>query len=93
MLRSEASLSAALGALGALAGTLSRDVPASRRTWEGTNLVTVATGVVAAALMRTESRGCHRRADHPESSDAWRRHLTVTLDPVGTIVVDEGDVS
>lgn len=60
-------------------------VPPSRRSWEGTNILTVATAVVAAATVRTESRGCHRRADFPEPSVEWLRHLDVTLDAAGTI--------
>lgn len=60
----------------------------SRRTWEGTNILTVATAVVAAAQARTESRGCHRRADHPEPRDEWRRHLEVRLDPLGVQVAE-----
>lgn len=63
-------------------------VEPSRRTWEGTNILTVATAVVAAARARTESRGCHRRADFPEPRDEWRRHLDVTLDALGVHVED-----
>ncbi len=90
VLRSDESLAAASGALGLLSRALSNDdsaVPPSRRTWEGTNLLTVATAVVAAALVRGESRGCHRRTDHPESLDEWRRHLDVHLDAAGTVDV------
>jgi succinate dehydrogenase/fumarate reductase flavoprotein subunit len=36
--------------------------------------------VVAAARCRTESRGCHRRADFPEASDRWRVHIDVRRD-------------
>jgi L-aspartate oxidase len=63
-------------------------VEPSRRSWEGTNILTVATAVVAAARARTESRGCHRRSDFPVQDPDWVRHLTVTLDAVGTIEVD-----
>ena len=63
-------------------------VEPSRRSWEGTNILTVATAVVAAARTRTESRGCHRRSDFPVADPAWVRHLTVTLDAVGMIEVD-----
>ncbi|NQY56052.1 MAG: L-aspartate oxidase [Ilumatobacteraceae bacterium] len=90
VLRSAHSLAAASGALGALTHALTSDdavVPPSRRTWEGTNLLTVATAVVTAALARAESRGCHRRTDHPLPSDEWRRHLDVSLDAVGGIDV------
>ena len=40
---------------------------------------TVATLVATAALRRTESRGCHRRADHPEPSSDWLGRLTWRL--------------
>ena len=48
-------------------------------TWETTNLLCVARVLVAAALRREETRGCHWREDHPDRDDAdWRRHLVVT---------------
>jgi L-aspartate oxidase len=52
-----------------------------RRSWEATNLLTVATAVVAAAAARTESRGCHRRTDHPEPRAVWLTHIDVRLAP------------
>jgi L-aspartate oxidase len=61
----------------------------SRRTWEATNILTVATAMVAAAAARTESRGCHRRSDHPIPNPEWVRHLDVTLDAAGTINVTD----
>jgi L-aspartate oxidase len=93
VLRDAASLAAAGGALGALARHLpdpaSPDAaPPTRRSWESTNLLTVATAVVAAATARTESRGCHRRTDHPEPLDEWRRSIDVRLDVAGGIVVE-----
>ena len=62
-------------------------VEPSRRSWEGTNILTVASAMVAASQARTESRGCHRRADHPTTDAAWVRHLDVTLDAAGTLQV------
>jgi len=38
---------------------------------ESTNLHTVSGLIVGAALLRSESRGCHRRLDAPESSPQW----------------------
>ncbi len=76
-----------MGALGSLARSASPDVPPGRRSWEATNLLTVASGVVSAALARTESRGCHRRSDHPDTDPTWVRHLDVVLDAVGAIDV------
>ncbi len=80
VLRDDASLTAARVALDALAGEMSRTPQPSRRTWEATNILTVATAMVAAAQERTESRGCHRRSDHPDPRPEWLRHLDVSLD-------------
>ena len=68
-------MATAAGALGAITRGLADDVVPSRRAWEGTNLLTVAGAVVAAATARTESRGCHRRTDYPEPRDVWLTHL------------------
>ncbi len=89
VLRSEQSLRVATLALGSLAGRMDVDVEPGRGSWEATNLLTVASAMVASALRRTESRGCHRRTDHPEPDDAWRRHLAVTLGADGRISVDD----
>ena len=43
--------------------------------------------VVLAATTRTESRGCHRRTDHPESRDEWLRHLDVRLAEDGRLEI------
>ncbi len=47
------------------------------------NSHTVAAAISAAARLRTESRGCHRRSDHPEQSEAWQRHLELRLTAAG----------
>ncbi|WP_413808747.1 L-aspartate oxidase [Streptomyces sp. OE57] len=61
-------------------------------TWEATNLHLVARVLVAAALRREETRGCHWREDRPERDDAaWRRHLLVTLRPDGALEVRSTD--
>jgi L-aspartate oxidase len=88
VLRDAGSLATAAGALGAITRGLAEDVVASRRAWEGTNLLTVAGAVVAAATARTESRGCHRRTDYPESRDVWRTHLDVRADVLGELHVE-----
>ncbi|HWB67800.1 MAG TPA: L-aspartate oxidase [Mycobacteriales bacterium] len=75
--RSAAGLAAAATALESLA---CRDEPASAAA---TNRWTVAAAIVAAAAARQESRGCHWRADHPTSSDAWRHRIVVRLDDTG----------
>ena len=85
VLRDASSLATAAGALGAITRGLTDDVVPSRRAWEGTNLLTVAGAVVAAATARTESRGCHRRTDHPEPRDVWLTHLDVGVDLSGEL--------
>jgi len=48
--------------------------------WEATNLVTVASALIAAATTREESRGSHWREDHPDRDDAhWSGNLDLTL--------------
>jgi L-aspartate oxidase len=47
--------------------------------WELQNMLTVASLIVEAALVREESRGVHLRTDFPQPDDAnWRRHLSLT---------------
>jgi len=53
--------------------------------WEVTDLHTVATALVAAAVRREETRGCHWREDHPHASGRWRGHLLAALDGDGTL--------
>lgn len=60
-------------------------VEPSVRAWEATNLLTVATAIVAAATARTESRGCHRRTDFADPRDVWRTSIDVRLDATGRV--------
>jgi L-aspartate oxidase len=76
--------------LDALVEATTVEVTGSRRAWEATNLLTVATAVAAAATARTESRGCHRRTDWTEPRDEWLTHLDVRLDATGRIAVSGG---
>ncbi|MCO8274464.1 L-aspartate oxidase [Actinoplanes sp. TRM 88003] len=77
VLRSADSLSATAKELARLAEQ--RDTPRNA-AWEATNLLTVATVLVAAARTRRETRGCHWREDFPGAEDEWRGHLLHTLD-------------
>ena len=79
VLRDASPLAAAAGALADVARGAA-EAAGERVSWEATNLLTVATAVVEAAQLRTESRGCHRRTDHPEPRDAWAVHLDVCMD-------------
>ncbi len=76
--------------LDALADELARIAPrpeaADRSRIESINLHTVATAVSTAARLRTESRGCHRRSDHPGPRLGWQRHLDLRLDAVGVLI-------
>ncbi len=52
--------------------------------WEATNLVTVASALIAAATAREESRGSHWREDHPDRDDRnWSGNLDLTLPAEG----------
>jgi len=53
--------------------------------WEATNLLTVATALVASASERRETRGCHWREDYPHAADEWRGHLLDAIGPKGTL--------
>ncbi len=79
VLRRPEGLAAAADVLATTAAQAAPSVVPSRRAWEATNLLTVATAVVAAASARTESRGCHRRTDVTESRDVWRTNIDVRL--------------
>ena len=54
-------------------------------SWEATNLLTVATALVASASTRLETRGCHWREDYPTAADEWRGHLLDGLGPRGVL--------
>jgi L-aspartate oxidase len=85
VLRSAVSLAEAAARLEALpADTAHKPADPGVETWETANLYLVARVLVAAALRREETRGCHWREDHPARDDAaWRRHLVVGLRGAG----------
>ncbi len=87
VMRRPEGLHAAQDALADYAECVSVDVVASRRAFEATNLLTIATAVVEAASARTESRGCHRRSDFTEPRDVWLVHLTERLGASGAACV------
>jgi L-aspartate oxidase len=53
--------------------------------WEATNLLTVASALVASASTRRETRGCHWREDYPNAADEWRGHLLDAIGPQGAL--------
>jgi L-aspartate oxidase len=94
VLRSAGSLAAAAGAVGAIGSSIQpvasageHAVTPSVRAWEATNLLTVATAMIAAAAARTESRGCHRRTDFPDPREIWQISTDIRLDPAGRVHV------
>jgi L-aspartate oxidase len=88
VVRDAGSLDEAASAIDDVLDAATDAVAPSRATFETTNLATVARAIVAAASFRTESRGCHRRRDHPERRDEWLAHIDVTLDrSAGPVVV------
>ncbi|TWG22970.1 L-aspartate oxidase [Micromonospora palomenae] len=72
VLRSAATLTGTAAVLGELG--LGRGTPRTA-DWEATNLLTVASTLVAAAYARQETRGCHWREDFPAADERWRGHL------------------
>ena len=79
VLRDANGLAEAATTLAAIsADSLSSTAP-SQAAYEATNIATVAAALIAAAATRTESRGCHRRRDHPEPRPEWVTHLRVGL--------------
>ena len=81
VIRSASGLSAA----GAVIGKLIEQPAGEPGTpgWEATNLVTVASALIAAATAREESRGAHWREDHPDRDDLhWSGSLDLTLPAV-----------
>ena len=68
---------AGLGMLTELLGRAGAIEPVGRRTFEDVALTATAGAVVAAALARTESRGCHHRGDFPDTDPAQARSTVV----------------
>jgi len=82
VLRSAGSLTATATELVRLA---ERRATPRNAAWEATNLLTVASALVASASARRETRGCHWREDYPSAEDEWRGHLLDGLDATGRL--------
>jgi L-aspartate oxidase len=76
VLRTPEGLDSASRILNTLSSNMSATVVPTRKAFEATNMLTIATAVVEAAKTRTESRGCHRRIDFDAPSDSWNHHLS-----------------
>ncbi|WP_412540766.1 L-aspartate oxidase [Longispora sp. K20-0274] len=77
VLRGEDSLASATATVQELSGRAGRPRNVS---WEATNLLTVASGLLRAATMRRETRGCHWREDFPDASPDFLGHVLLGLD-------------
>jgi L-aspartate oxidase len=87
VLRDAIGLARASQSLQKLAGPRSADP--RTETWEATNLLTVATALVASATRRQETRGSHWREDYPDRNDEnWLGHLDLRLGADGMIHTD-----
>ncbi len=85
--RTGEGLQASLSRLDALWDFAARSAPAARltrrRTRQAVALLAHARWMYRSALERTETRGMHRRTDHPQTDDAQRQHVvTGGLDAV-----------
>jgi len=76
VVRSAESLRSVHPALGVARATAGGGEDPARA--ELVNLATCAEALLAAATERTESRGCHVRAEYPDVDAAWRRRLVLT---------------
>ena len=63
-------------------------VPLTNADAEDIALTVTARAVVAAALARAETRGCHHRGDQPDTDPAQARSVTARLASDGRVVVD-----
>ncbi|MGH3899535.1 MAG: FAD-binding protein, partial [Pseudonocardiaceae bacterium] len=78
---------AGLAAASAIVGATARRPVRTPRDAEDAGLTLAAAALLAAATVRTETRGCHLRTDHPRTAPRWRRHITVVLDDTGAPVI------
>ncbi|MEA4891121.1 MAG: FAD-binding protein [Peptococcaceae bacterium] len=79
LIRERRSMEEAESRLKELDRTLEEQHPVSLRSWlEARNILTTARTVLAAALLRQESRGAHYRLDYPETSEEWQGSIYVS---------------
>ncbi len=77
-----------LAAAGSVLDLSTQDSPLwTHAAVEDAALTVVAQALLAAAVRRTESRGCHVRTDFPGLDDGWRRSQLIRLSPSGQPVL------
>ncbi|CDO08637.1 L-aspartate oxidase [Mycolicibacterium cosmeticum] len=76
-----------LAHLSAVLNSAGTRVVTNRTDFEDAALTMTARAVAVAAAERTESRGCHHRADHPNTDAAQAKSITVRLDAAGAPAV------
>jgi L-aspartate oxidase len=87
VVRSAGSLAAAATAVAEVGASLQAigGTPARRDHGELANLVAAARALLAAATLRTETRGAHARSDFPATQDRWRRRIVHSGDRVAVL--------
>jgi L-aspartate oxidase len=87
VVRSTGSLAAAATAVAEVGASLQAigGTPARRDHGELANLVAAARALLAAATLRTETRGAHARSDFPATQDRWRRRIVHSGDRVAVL--------
>jgi L-aspartate oxidase len=84
VIRTDVSLADTAATLTALGGR--QGAAPQPEAWDMTNLHTVGTALVAAAIRREETRGCHWREDFPDRDDArCLGHLVAAIGPAGVL--------
>lgn len=63
--------------------------PADVTECEDAALTLAATAILMAASLRTESRGCHTRLDHPETNPRWQDNIELRMDADGQLRTPE----
>ncbi|WP_024793095.1 L-aspartate oxidase [Tomitella biformata] len=86
VVRDGAGLASAAAALGSESASVT---PSAGAAYEDAALTLAASAVLIAAALRTESRGCHTRLDHPDSDPRWADSIELSLGPDGRLRTPE----
>lgn len=89
VVRDGEGLDRAAAELAATLATGPHHMPSDIAGLEDAALTVAASALLLAARMRTESRGCHTRSDHPEPLESWRHSIEVRRDETGALVLPE----